>query len=126
MDADTTFAPYTTLAQEYTDMPRRASTLSQQLGVTVVVCWAKIETESWLVAGLQPGDTFCSLRRVTSVPPNCEQSPADPKQWLRNQLTSNYSERIQVCLANRIDIEAARTRNGSFVAFCEHLRQMAN
>ena len=107
--------------QEYADMAQRASTLAQTLGVTIGVCWAKIETESWIIAGLQPDNSFCTLKKVTSIPPNCEQSPADPKQWLKNQLKDGYSERIQRCLAEKIDIAAAHARNASFALFCSHL-----
>src|SRR5262245_3138392 len=43
MDADTTFAPYRTLPEEFADMPRRASLLAHELQVHIIVCWARIE-----------------------------------------------------------------------------------
>ncbi len=121
MDGDTTFEPYQSLAQEYLDMPRRAAIIASELGVRVVACWARIETESWLIAGLTPGSTHCTLRRLPSIPANTEHTPPDPKKWLKIQLSGDYTARIQQCLAESVDVELARQRNASFTTFCTHL-----
>jgi len=121
MDDDTTFEPYESLAQEYLDMPRRATVIANELGVRVAVCWAKIETESWLIAGLAQGSTYCTLARVPAVSANTEHSPPNPKKWLKSQLRQNYTVRAQQCLAAHVDLESARQRNASFATFCTHL-----
>ncbi|WP_129673428.1 DUF4276 family protein [Candidatus Chloroploca sp. Khr17] len=121
MDGDTTFEPYQSLTQEYLDMPRRATVIANELRVSVVVCWAKIETESWLIAGLAPGCTYCRLARVPAGSANTEHTPPDPKRWLKAQLRQNYTEHVQQCLATHVDLELARQRNASFATFCTHL-----
>lgn len=55
VDGDVTSQPYQSLEKERQDMPRRAQSLAQELGVTVQVCWSVLELESWLIGGIKLG-----------------------------------------------------------------------
>jgi hypothetical protein len=61
MDADTTFAPYRSLTEEKQGMQQRAQALSRELGITVRVAWATLETESWIIAGIEARANYCTL-----------------------------------------------------------------
>lgn len=118
MDGDVTFAPYNSLQGEQEDMPRRAESLEQELGVPVRVRWAILEMESWLIGGVRPSSTYCGLRNVGQVPLNTEITPSDPKQWLEDHLvTREYKPKVQECLASKIDLQEAKTRNRSMRTF---------
>lgn len=117
VDHDTTCAPYQSLADERRGLRERAQAIAAELGVTVEVYWANIEFESWLIAGIQPGARYCSLQSVSAISANTESQPADPKVWLKQCLRGGYEPRIAECLAQRIDIDAARQRNGSLRTF---------
>ena len=122
MDGDVTSAPYQSLEEERRDMRRRARSLAQELQVSVRVCWAVLEMESWLIGGIRPGSTYCSLRQVGKMPANSETAPHDPKQWLEDHLVNQeYSPRTQECLAHRIDLREATKRNRSMVLFFNNL-----
>lgn len=126
MDGDVTSAPYQSLEEERRDMHRRAQSLAQELEVSVGVCWAVIEMESWLIGGIQFRSTYCGLRRVGRVPENTETSPRDPKKWLEDQLVQRYKPRTPKCLACRIDIQEAQKRNHSMQRFFATVRQTNN
>jgi hypothetical protein len=118
MDGDVTFAPYNSLQEEQGDMPRRAQSLEQELGVPVRVCWAVLEMESWLIGGIKPKSTYCGLRGVGQVPINTEMDPQDPKKWLESRLQgSYYAPETQECLACHIDLQEAKRRNQSMQVF---------
>jgi hypothetical protein len=117
MDGDVTSAPYQSLEEERRDMHRRAQALAQELDVSVEVCWAVLEMESWLIGGIQPKSTYCGLHKVGQVPNNTETSPRDPKKWLEDRMIRRYKPRTQKCLACRIDIQKAKNHNRSMQSF---------
>jgi hypothetical protein len=122
MDGDVTFAPYSSLQGERDDMSRRARSLEQELGAPVQVCWAILEMESWLIGGIKPRSTYCGLTGVGQVPPNTETAPQDPKNWLEAHLMrGEYKPKTQECLARRIDLQEAQTRNRSMRIFVDIL-----
>ena len=118
MDGDVTSAPYRSLEEERQDMPRRADSIAQELQVRVQVCWAVLEIESWFIGGIERRATYCGLRGVGRVPANTETRPRDPKRWLKERLTTGeYNPRAQECLARKIDLERAKSRNRSMRTF---------
>ena len=118
VDGDVTFAPYNSLQEEQRDMPRRAKSLEQELNVPVRVYWSVLEMESWLIGGIKPGSTYCGLGNMGQVPPNTEVAPPDPKKWLEDHLvTREYKPKVQECLASKIDLQEAKTRNRSMQTF---------
>jgi hypothetical protein len=117
MDGDVTYPPYQSLEEERRQIQQRAQSLADELQVPMWVCWAVLAVESWFIAGIQPRSTYCSLRGVGQVPANTETAPPNPKQWLEDHLRDEYLPRTQECLARRIDLEAAKTRNRSLEIF---------
>lgn len=127
MDGDVTSAPYQSLEEERRDMQRRVESLTQELQTPVRVCWAVLEMESWLIGGIKPRSSYCGLRGVGQVPPNTETAPQDPKKWLEDHLmTREYKPKTQECLARRIDLQEARTRNRSMQIFCEGVGSLSD
>jgi hypothetical protein len=123
MDGDVTCAPYQSLQEEREDMPRRAKSLEQELGVPIWVHWAVLEMESWLIGGIKPKSIYCGLRRVGRVPANTETEPRDPKNWLESHLPdSYYSPETQECLAQHIDLQEAQKHNQSMQVFLTNIR----
>lgn len=117
VDGDVFSAPYRALSDEQSGLRRRAEALAAELNINIVVCWAVLETESWLIGGLARGDTYCSLRNVPHTSTNSENSPADPKLWLKQYLNEDYGPRIQECLARHVNLVQAQARNRSFATF---------
>ena len=74
VDGDVTAAPYRSLPEERRDLPRRAQAIAGELGISVHVCWAVRELESWLIGGIEQRSTYCRLRNVGQVPNNTETS----------------------------------------------------
>jgi hypothetical protein len=123
MDGDVTFEPYSSLHEEQEDMPCRAADLEEELGAPVRVLWSILEMESWLIGGIQPGSTYCGLRRVGRAPGNTEAQPQDPKSWLETRLhDSDYRPKTQECLARNIDLSEAKRRNDSMRIFFDSMR----
>jgi hypothetical protein len=122
VDGDVTSAPYRSLDEERVDLPRRAQAIADELGISVCVCWAVLELESWLVGGIAPRATYCRLRGVGRMPANTEFSPADPKKWLEDHLANReYGSKTQECLARRIDLEVAKRHNRSMRTFMDRI-----
>jgi hypothetical protein len=125
VDDDTTYAPYSSLADEHHGLTARAANLAAELAVTVKVYWATIELESWLIGGMRRNATYCALTRVPAIPANTETQPADPKQWLKGCLRGGYEPRATECLAGAIDLTAAQARNRSLRDFLHELAVLA-
>ena len=125
VDRDVTCAPYESLAAEEWGLRMRAQALSDELGITVVVYWAKVEFESWLIGGISAGSTYCGMQRVPAVPANTETQPQDPKAWLKRCLRDGYEPRIAECLAQRIDLAAACQHNRSLRTFLDAVAELA-
>jgi OLD-like protein len=117
MDGDVTSAPYNSIDEEQREMHRRTQVLAQELGVEIQACWAVIETESWLIGGIQSGSSYCGLRGVAQIPANTETIPPDPKRWLREHLRGGYDLQAQRCLARHVDLDEAQMRNRSMRTF---------
>lgn len=126
MDGDVTYPPYASLEQERDDMTRRAEALAGELKIPVRVCWAVLELESWLIAGLPSRATYCGLRNVGRVPANTESTPQDPKRWLKEHLYGDYQPRTAECIARQITLEQARIHNQSLQLFLTALRQVSS
>lgn len=126
VDGDVTSAPYNTIDQERSDLFRRAERLAQELQITVQVCWAVLEMESWLIGGIQSRSTYCGLREVGRIPANTEIFPPDPKRWLQDHLRSTYGPHIQECLSQHIDLNAASRCNQSLQDFLATVRQVTS
>jgi hypothetical protein len=125
VDDDTTYAPYSSLADEHRGLTARAAGLAAHLGVTVKVYWATVEFESWLIGGMVRGATYCALTRVPAIPANTEAHPLDPKQWLKGCLRGSYEPRVAECLAGAIDLAAAQRRNRSLQEFLHDMAEYA-
>jgi hypothetical protein len=125
VDDDTTYAPYSSLADEHRGLAVRAADLAAQLGVIVKVYWATVELESWLIGGMARGVTYCALTRVPAIPANTETQPADPKQWLKGCLRGGYEPRVTECLAGAVDLGAAQGRNRSLREFLHEVTVLA-
>jgi hypothetical protein len=117
LDGDVTSAPYTTIEEEQREMARRAEVLAQELRIALQVCWAVIETESWLIGGIRPGASYCGLREVGQAPANTETNPPEPKRWLKEQLRGGYDPQAQRCIATQINLAEAQARNRSMRTF---------
>ena len=117
LDGDVTSAPYTTIEEEQREMARRAVVLAQELHIALQVCWAVIETESWLIGGIRPGASYCGLRGVGQTPANTETIPQDPKRWLKEHLKGGYDPQAQRCIANHINLAEAQAHNRSMQTF---------
>lgn len=117
IDGDVAFPPYASIVNEQDQMPRRAQALANELTVTIKVCWAILELESWLIGGIQPRAAYCGLRNVGRIPANTQTHPVDPKQWLANRLADDYGRTSQNCLARNIDLDQAIRRNRSMRDF---------
>ena len=125
VDGDITCAPYVSLDEERAGLHVRAQALAAELSIVIEVCWARVEFESWLIGGIERSATYCSLQRVRALPANTENQPVDPKAWLRTSLRDSYEPRITECLAQRIDIDAARRRNRSLTNFLDAVAELA-
>jgi hypothetical protein len=119
VDGDVTFAPYRSLEEEREDMKRRSRTLSKDLKVKISICWAVLQTESWIVGGMVDGSTYCGLKSPIKAPSNTENSPPNPKQWIRSRLSVDYGPQSQRCLAQKIDIKQGIARNSSLKLFLD-------
>jgi hypothetical protein len=117
MDGDVYYHPHSSLEEERRDMTTRARMLSEELGVPIYACWAILELESWLIAGLRPGVEYCGLRKVGRAPANTETAPQDPKRWLQDHLVIDYQPRIAQCIARNLDLVQATQRNASLLSF---------
>jgi hypothetical protein len=126
IDGDTTYAPYSSMAAERQGLHERAQVLGAELGIVVAVFWATVEFESWLIGGIVPGASYCSLQRVRTIPPNTETAPPDPKEWLNGCLRGGYEPRTAECLAQKIDLPAARRCNQSLDAFLHSMAELAS
>lgn len=126
IDGDVTSAPYRSLSEERRDMKRRVQTLAKELKVTIEVCWAVRESESWLVGGIHRNAKYCGLRKVGKVPNNTESAPSDPKQWLKKHMKGGYRPPQQACLASKIDLNAAKKRNHSMRTFLETVARLSS
>ena len=140
LDSDRTFPPYLQnqnahdLSREYADLPARADAAAQQYGVSVVVCWAQWELESWLIGGLRKGEITCdkdlgyfSIR--FAIPQDTTHNPRDAKLWLLRQFSKrkeeHYTPSVVECLAMHVRIDEAQRRNPTLQNFFSVLTAMA-
>jgi hypothetical protein len=140
LDADRTCPPYLRnddrdLTLEYREMPLRARQISERYGVEVVVCWAKLELESWLIGGLRKGAVVCdeSLGQFTirfAIPEDTSIRPLDPKSWLLKQFSkrkeTDYTPSVVECLALHVNIQDAYRHNSTLREFFNALNRMAD
>ena len=126
VDGDITCAPYASVDDEREGLHARARALAADLGIVLEVYWAHIEFESWLIGGIERSATYCSLQRVRAIPSDTENQPADPKAWLSTCLRDSYEPRIAECLAQRIDIDAARRHNRSLASFLDAVVELSS
>lgn len=124
IDGDIISPPYYSLEEELSGMEQRARSLAQELRVPVQICWAVFEIESWLIGGLINGVSYCGLKGIGQVPANTEATPRDPKRWLKDHLRSEYDPQTQRCLAQKMDLQAAKAHNRSMQVFFDYVRQI--
>jgi hypothetical protein len=120
LDGDRTFPPYRTLDEEQEGMTERSDSLAARLGVTVRVCWAVRELESWLGGGIHRHAAYCGLNKANPDFSDTEVEPPDPKQWIESKLKdAEYGPSTAECLARNVELAHARARNGSLRTFLQ-------
>ena len=129
MDDDVTFGPYhhRGIAYEHEDMPVRAERVSSAYSLMVEVCWAKIEGESWLIGGLNPGVCNTTDFDDTEIPLDTTSQPPDPKLWIKERLRDHsYHEAVYECLSKNVEIGESINRNKTLETFFDTVKRIWN